>query len=158
MEMPKPAKEHAWLRRLVGEWTYDGEMSMGPEQHKSSGTETIRAFGDLWTVGEMTGQMPGSDQKSMSVITLGYDQAKKKFVGSFVSDMMDSMWVYEGTLKGDVLTLDTRGPSFKGDGSLADYQDIVEVKSDDEYVLSSQTKGDDGSWTQFMSMTFKRKK
>ncbi len=158
MDMPKPAREHEWLRRLVGEWTYEGEMKIGDMEHSSSGTETIRALGDLWTIGEMSGQMPGSDTVSKSVITLGYDLTKKKFVGSFVSDMMDSMWTYEGTLKGDVLTLDTVGMSFKGDGSTAPYQDIVEIRSDDEYVLSSQTKGDDGSWTKFMTMTFRRKK
>lgn len=158
MEMPKPAKEHEWLRRLVGEWTYEGEMNLGPEQHRSSGTETIRAFGDLWTIGDMTGQMPGSGKTSKSIIALGYDQAKKRFVGTFISDMMDSLWVYDGALNGDVLTLDCKGPSFKGDGSLQDYQDVVEIRSDDEYVLWSQVKGDDGSWTRFMTMTFRRKK
>jgi hypothetical protein len=158
MEMPKPSAEHKWLQRLVGDWTYQGEMKMGEEQHKSSGTETIRAFGGMWTVGEMIGQMPGTEQKSVSNITLGYDLTKKKFVGTFVSDVMDFMWIYEGSLKGDVLTLDCKGPSFKGDGKMADYQDIVEIKSDNEYTLSSQTKGDDGKWTKFMTMTFKRKK
>jgi hypothetical protein len=158
MEMPKPSAEHKWLQRLAGDWTYEGEMKMGEEQHKSSGTETIRAFGGMWTVGEMIGQMPGTEQKTTSTITLGYDLTKKKFVGTFVSDVMDFMWIYEGSLKGDVLTLDCRGPSFKGDGQMADYQDIVEIKSDNEYTLSSQTKGDDGKWAKFMTMTFKRKK
>ena len=157
MEMPKPAKEHEWLRRLAGEWTINGEMKMGEHEHKSTGTQTVRDFG-MWSVGEMTGQMPGTDQTSRSIISLGYDLTKKKFVGSFISDVMDFMWIYEGSLKGDVLTLDCRGPSFKGDGTMADYQDIVEIKNDNEYTLSSQTKGDDGKWTKFMTMTFQRKK
>lgn len=158
MEMPEPTKEHEWLQRLVGEWTYEGAMKMGEEEHKSSGTETIRPFGKFWTVGDMAGQMPGSDVKTLSTITLGYDADKKKYVGTFVSDMMGFLWIYEGTLNGNALTLDCKGPSFKGDGKLADYQDIIEVKGSDEYEMSSQTKGEDGKWTKFMSMTFKRKK
>jgi hypothetical protein len=157
MEMPAPTEEHKWLQKLVGEWTYAGEMKMGEEVMKSTGTETIKAFGGYWTVGEMSGQMPGSESVSTSVISLGYDDAKKKFVGTFISDMMGFMWVYEGSRKGNVLTLDAEGPSFKGDGTMAKYQDIIDVKSDREYVLSSQVLGEDGKWTPFMSMTFIRK-
>lgn len=157
MEMPAPTEDHKWLQRLVGEWTYSGEMKMGEEQMKSSGIETIKAFGDYWTVGEMGGQMPGTETKTESVITLGYDPTKQKYVGTFISDMMGFMWIYEGSRKGDVLTLDAEGPSFKGDGSMAKYQDIIEIKSAKEYVLSSQVLGEDGKWTPFMSMTFTRK-
>jgi hypothetical protein len=156
MDMPKPTEEHTWLQRLAGEWTYAGEMKMGEEEHKSTGTETIRTFGGFWTVGEMLGKMPGSDIQSKSVISLGYDPDKKKYVGTFISDMMSFMWVYEGTRKGDVLTLDCEGPSFKGDGQMVQYQDIIEIKSDSEYVMSSQTRGEDGKWKKFMSMTFTR--
>jgi hypothetical protein len=104
----------------------------------------------------MHGETPDG-KPSKSVITLGYDPAKKKFVGTFIASMMTHLWPYEGTLQGDVLTLDSEGPSMKGDG-MQKYQDIVEIKDADTYVLSSQIVGDDGAWTKFMSMTFTRKK
>jgi hypothetical protein len=157
MDMPPPTEDHKWLQQLVGEWDSTGEMTMGDQEMKSSGTETITAFGQYWTVGEMRGKMPGSEVESKSVITLGYDPTKQKYVGTFVSDMMGFLWVYEGTRQGNVLTLDAEGPSFKGDGSMAKYQDIVEIQSDKEYVLSSQVLGEDGKWTPFMSMRFTRK-
>jgi hypothetical protein len=158
MDMPEPTAEHQWLQKLVGEWTSTGEMKMGEEVMKSTGTETITAFGGFWTVGEMSGKMPGSDTESKSVITLGYDPLKGKYVGSFVSDMMNFLWVYEGTRDGNVLTLDCEGPSFTGDGKLAKYQDIITITSDREYTLTSRTLGDDGKWTPpFMTITFTRK-
>jgi hypothetical protein len=159
MEKPKPAAEHKWLQRLVGEWTSEGTMLMGPDQPpmNSTGTYSVKALGDVWIVGEMTGEMPGSGESSTSIISLGYDPEKEKCVGTFISEMMSGMWVYEGVLKGDVMTLDTEGPSFTGEGR-AKYQDIVEIKSDDEHTLSSQVQGDDGKWTPFMTMTFKRTK
>ena len=40
----KPQKEHQWLQRLVGEWTYEGEMTMGPGS-PSPGSKGLRASG-----------------------------------------------------------------------------------------------------------------
>jgi hypothetical protein len=158
-DMPKVeiTDEHKWLQRLTGDWTYAGECNMGPDAPawKTSGTETKRSLGGLWSIGEMKGEMPDGTPTT-SIITLGYDAAKKKFVGTFIASMMTYMWPYEGTLKGNVLTLDSEGPSMKGEG-MQKYQDIVEIKNDNEYSLSSQIIGDDGKWTKFMSMTFTRK-
>jgi hypothetical protein len=30
----KPTKEHLWLQRLVGDWTFDGECLMGPDHRR----------------------------------------------------------------------------------------------------------------------------
>jgi hypothetical protein len=97
---------------------------------------------------------------STTIITLGYDPKKKRFVGTFVASMMADLWVYEGVLDRSeaVLTLDAEGPSMTGDGKMAKYQDIVEVKSDDHRVLRSQVLGDDGKWTPIMWATYRRKK
>jgi len=42
--------------------------------------------------------------------------------------MMTNLWIYEGALDGDVLTLESEGPSMKGDGALGKYRDIIEFK------------------------------
>ena len=51
----EPQKEHQWLQKLVGTWSHEGECMMGPDQPpmKSSGSETVRSLGGLWTVGEV---------------------------------------------------------------------------------------------------------
>jgi hypothetical protein len=53
---------------------------------------------------------------------------------------MTHLWPYNGTLDaaGKVLTLDSEGPSFSGDGTMAKYQDIIEFIGDDHRTLSSQ--------------------
>jgi hypothetical protein len=154
----KPTKEHLWLQRLVGDWTFDGECLMGPDQPpmKSSGKCTTRSLGGFWTLNEGTGEMPGGGEAT-SIITLGYDPAKGKFVGSFVASMMTHMWLYEGSLdaSGKVLTLDAEGPSMTGDG-MAKYQDIVTVENDNHWILSSQMQGPDGNWIKFMSAHYRR--
>ena len=102
---------------MVGEWTYEHNCSMGPDQPpmKATGTESVRSVGGLWTMGEGRGEMPDG-KPAVTVMTLGYDPQSKRFVGTFIGSMMTHMWIYNGTLdaSGKVLTLDTEGPDFSG--------------------------------------------
>jgi hypothetical protein len=159
MQIPEPQKEHRWLQRLVGEWTMEAEMSMGPDQPPmtSRGQETVRSLGGLWTIGEGTSETPGGGTHE-SIMTLGYDPRTQRFVGTFVASVMTHLWPYSGTLdaSGKVLTLDSEGPSFAGDGTMARYQDIIEFQSDDHRTLSSQFLGPDGQWVPFMKAHYRR--
>lgn len=158
----EPQKEHLWLKQLLGDWRFEGEALMSPDQPpcKSSGTERVRALGDLWVVGEGRGEMPDDGGMADMLITLGYDTQQKAFVGSWAGSMMTNMWVYRGSLdeSGKVLTLDTQGPSMSGDGKTARYQDVITIKSPDERELSSQVQQPDGSWKRFMTATYRRVK
>ena len=91
-------------------------------------------------------------------MTLGYDPVSKRFDGTFVASVMTHLWIYNGSLDADekVLTLDTEGPSFTGEG-MTKYQDIIEFISDDHRTLSSQAIGPDGQWVKFMRAHYRRK-
>lgn len=161
MEQPKPEKEHQWLQRLVGDWTYEMEAMMGPDQpsEKASGNESVRSVGGLWTVGE--GSCPGPDgSPAQTIMTLGYDPQKKQFVGTFVASMMTHMWVYRGELdaEGRTLHLEAEGPSFTEPGAMEVYRDSMEFVSDDHRILRSAMRGEDGAWTTFMTAHYRRKK
>ncbi|MCI0682237.1 MAG: DUF1579 domain-containing protein [Gemmataceae bacterium] len=157
----EPQKEHHWLDKLVGDWTFESECSMGPDQPpgKFAGMETVRSLGGLWVLCEGKGEMPGGGMAT-TLMTLGYDPVKKKYIGSFIGSMMTHLWIYEGGLDAaaKVLTLDTLGPSFTDPGKMIEYQDIVEFQTDDYRTLSSQTRGDDGQWNRFMTAHYRRKK
>jgi hypothetical protein len=153
----EPHKEHKWLEQLVGEWTSEMEGSGGPDQPpvKHTGTETVRSL-NVWVVCE--GEMPG-EVSMKTVLTLGYDPAKKKFVGTFIGSMMTHLWVYEGELdaSGKVLTLDADGPSFTDPTGTAKYKDTIEIVSPDHRTLSSRFLGEDGQWHHFMTAHYRRK-
>ena len=159
MEMPQPTPEHEWLLQFLGDCTFESECMMGPDQPpmKSTGKLTTRSLGSLWTLGEMESDGPDG-QPMQSVITLGFDPAKQRFVGTFVASCMTHLWPYDGQLDAGrkVLTLDSEGPSFVDDGAMAKYQDIIEVIDKDHYLLSSKFQNADGSWTQFMSAKYVR--
>lgn len=156
----EPQKEHLWLQRLAGEWAYDAEVIMAPDQPpvKHSGSETVRTLGGIWILAEGHGDMPGCGPAT-TLMTLGYDPDKGRFVGTFIGSMMTQMWLYNGSLdaSGNVLVLDTEGPSMDEEGKTAKYQDLIEFKSDDHRTISSQILGEDGQWRRFMTASYRRK-
>ena len=158
MKAAEPQKEHEWLQKLVGDWTYENEAMMGPDQLvKSVGTESVRSLGGLWTVAEGTGQMPDGDSFG-SVMTLGYDPQTKLFVGTWVGSMMTKLWVYDGELEADgrKLSLYSEGPAMDGEGT-AMYRDSIEIVSDDHRILTGELQGPDGTWHKFMTAHYRRR-
>lgn len=159
--MPTPQKEHDWLHRLIGDWNFEGECIMGPGEPpmKSIGETSVQSLGGLWILCDGSGDAPDGTPVN-SLITLGYDPQKQRFVGSFVASCMTHLWIYDGSLDAaaKVLTLDTEGPSFSGDGSLVPYQDIIEIESDDHWTLKSRMPGEGGAWFEFMTAHYRRKK
>lgn len=157
---PEPQPEHHWLQRLVGEWTFECEFGMGPDEPRvnGAGSEIVRSLGGLWTIGEGTGGDIPDGPPQRSITTLGYDPRTKRFVGSFVSSCMTYLWIYDGTLDADrrVLTLRAEGPGFNPDGALSQFEDIHEIIDDDHRTLSSRIRGEDGSWFHFMTAHYRR--
>ena len=149
-------KEHQWLEQMVGEWSSEMEANM-PDGTPSTHTarERVRSLGGAWVV--LEADMSG-DGSQPTLMTLGYDPARGRFVGSFIGSMMTNQWVYEGELdeSGTRLVLSTRGPSAAGDGTLTDYRDTVEIRSPDHRVLTSSYRGEDGEWHHFMTAHYHR--
>jgi hypothetical protein len=152
-------KEHRWLERLGGEWTSEMEAAMKPGDPPQTftGTESVRSLGGAWFLCEGRGEMPGGGSTT-TIMTLGYDTAKGRYVGTFIGSMSTYMWVYEGAVdaSGNVLTLETEGPSFTDESRMAKYRDAIEFRSDDHRVLTSRMQGEDGAWQQIMEVHYRR--
>jgi hypothetical protein len=156
-----PHANHRRLQKLVGEWSFESEAQMGLDEPpvKSSGTESVRALGELWVLGEGRGTMPDGKPATM-LITLGYDPQRERFVGTWIGSMMTHLWVYDGRLDAaqQVLTLEAEGPDFGADpGKLRRYRDIIAWIGDDHRTLTSCSLGDDGKWSEpFMTSHYRR--
>lgn len=153
-----PSDKHQWLARLVGDWESVSECSMGPDQEpqKSTAKMTCRMIGGLWLIAESWGDMPEGGE-FRSVMTVGYDPKKDRFVGTFIASMMAYLWPYEGSLdpSGKKLPLSSVGPKFDGTGT-TDYCDTIEIVSDDEWLFYGEVKSDDGQWNRLMSTVCRR--
>lgn len=152
-------KEHRWLQRLLGNWMAEGEAVMGPDQpvQKWEIPERVSGIGDVWVQCVAQGDMPGCGPAA-TVMTLGYDPARKHFVGTFIGSMMTHLWVYEGDLDegGQQLTLRAEGPDCSGNGRMVQYRDVITFRDDDHRELTSYMQGENGEWTQIVKASYRR--
>jgi hypothetical protein len=151
--------EHRWLQQLTGRWLLTFDMPEGSDHQDAGGTweENARSLGGAWIVAETTGTMPDGSSAT-NILSLGYDPAKKRYVGSFVCSVMTHLWIYEGRLDdtGTVLTLDCEGPDFDTIGRTAPYQDIITIKDENTRNFSSRIRRPDGTWKPIMSCNYNR--
>lgn len=153
-------EQHRWLGRLAGDWAWTMEAEApepGGAPVTDSGTEAVRSLEGVWMMMESRGSTPEGGSAT-SVMTLGYDTDRQRFVGTFVGSMMTNLWVYEGTLDdaGQVLTLNTEGPSYTEEGKMAKYRDTLEFRGDGHRVQTSSFLHGDGTWRRFMTTHYHR--
>ena len=109
MEMTKLNENHKLLTDSVGNWSYTVKMWMNGDPSSkpdiSKGTATRKAIMDgRFVVMDVTGKMdmPGPDGKVQSMTFKGhglegYDNVKKKFVGTWMDSMGTGIMTSEGT-------------------------------------------------------------
>lgn len=154
----EPQEEHQWLQKLVGNWRYESEMAEpGEEPVKVTGTERVHTLGGLWFVAEGEGPMAGGST-SNTMLTVGFDPQRRRFVGSWVGSMMASQFVYDGELDSEKrsLTLYSEGPNMSDPSKTATYRDVIEFLSDDHRTLTGQLQNDDGTWTSLVTTHYYR--
>ena len=159
-EAPGPSKEHQWLKQFVGQWKSNAEGLAGPDQPpiKCEGTMNYRMLGELWLVSDFKAEVMGTTTNAVQ--TIGYDPAKKKYVGTWIDSMNNTMWQYAGSVdeSGKILTLEAEGPNFMAEGKLTKFKDTYEFKSPDHIVAASSMLGEDGKWVTFMTGNMRRDK
>lgn len=160
MKTIDPTAEHRWLTQLIGDWTYEHEVPAheGEPARTLRGVETFRAIGPLWVQGEASGPMPDG-RPSSSLMTLGYDPGRHRFIGTWVGSMMPTLWIYDGELDdtGRKLQLYSEGPRMDGAAGTTSYKDVVELVSDTHRTLTGHTRDGDGTWRPFMTVAYHRR-
>lgn len=157
-EMPQPREQHRWLEKLAGDWESDVKIFTQPDEApvESKSTESAAMLGGFWLISKGEGDMMGAPFKS--VLTIGYDADKEKFVGSWIDTAMGKLWIYEGTLDEaeTTLTLESEGHCPMR-GETAKFRDVVELKSPDHKVVTSMTQTPDGEWITLVVVDSRKK-
>jgi hypothetical protein len=156
--IPPPTKEHQWLEKFVGEWISDVEISCTPGEPpmKYTGTESTRMLGGYFVIAQ--GKGDSTEMPYASVMTLGYDPEKQKYIGTWVDTMTSHLWKLEGTVNaaGTALTLDTEKPC--GPGAVMKFKEATEFKSADHRIFTSSMQQDGGEWRIGVTIHYHRKK
>jgi hypothetical protein len=148
---PQPAALHPYLERLVGDWTIEHGMTMGPDEERLTMTsrETVRAMGP-WIVSALTSDGPMGHIEAR--LSLAEDASRTgTFVGTWIDTSSSYVWVYRGWLDaaGTTLTLEAQGPDFEDPSLTRLYRDATEFTDENHRVLRSSMQ-QDGAWVEFM--------
>jgi hypothetical protein len=158
---PEPATAtagHEFLKRFVGDWSFDSEMFVEPGKPvKSKGEMTCHMIGSFWVVLVVSGEALGQPYHGQG--TFGFDsQKKKKYIGTWADSMSDFLWKYEGVVEGNKLMLDSEGPDPSDPAKMFKSRDTWEFKGKDQVLLTSEVQGPDGKMMMMMRATCTRKK
>jgi len=144
-EMAKPGENHKTLEGLVGSWTYKVKWWMRPDTApmESSGTCSTKSVMDgRYFISEHTGRMsmPGADGNMMDVGfqgigTEGYDNAKKKFVASWIDNMGTGIMMMEGTYDPATKTMTYLGEEEPMPGVKIQVRQLVKYTDKDHHLL-----------------------
>jgi hypothetical protein len=157
--MTRPVAEHEWLKKLLGVWKIETEMSMGPGEPTmtSTGTETVTSLGGLFAFGEGKNTMPNG-MEMIFKSAIGYDVSFKEYRAVWFASVSSHIWKSTGVLSedGKTLTLNCVGPNMVKDGETANYRDVIQLIDDNHRTLTSFGEDENGNWNQFMKASYTR--
>lgn len=156
-----PGPMHAWMAKTNGTWESEvSQWGMDPSAPPSKAKATIvqsSMLNGLYVTGKFTSTMMGMPMQGQS--TMGYDNAKKDFVSTWVDNMGSGIVVMRGTYDEASKTLNLKGKQTDPmTGQDSDMREEMKMVDDDTYTMSMFGTGMDGKEMKFMEGTFKRKK
>jgi hypothetical protein len=160
MKAATPGDAHKKLGSMAGTFTADVKMWMQPGAPPAGGSGVAQntwALDGRWLEQHFTGNFMGMPFTGVGYT--GYDNIKKKYVGSWIDSMTTSMMVSSGTAEGD-------GKSFTFTSTMDDpmtgksspVKEKVTVVDDDHHTLEMWGAGPDGKMFKMMEIAYTRKK
>jgi hypothetical protein len=110
MELGKPGENHQIFTNIVGNWSYAGKWWVNPQSPpmEFSGTTVCKSvMGGRYFISNHNGSMTGMEYQGMAIE--GYDNAKKKYVSSWIDNMGTGIENLEGTYDPATKTLTYAG-------------------------------------------------
>jgi hypothetical protein len=167
MEMSKLNDNHKLLGELVGDWTYVVKMWMDPSAPplESKGTATRKAeMGGRYFVADASGQfpMPGPDGKMQQFDFKGrstdaFDNAKQKFVSTWIDNMGTGIMMSEGTYDQSSKTFTYRSSYDMAPGVKTDIRETIKIADKDHHTMEwFENRG--GQEVKTMEIAYTRKK
>jgi hypothetical protein len=169
MELGKPSESHKMLADLAGTWSYTVKMWMNPDPNakpeESKGTAVRKSMMDgRFFVMDVTGkmEMPGPDGKKKEMTFKGmglegYDNVKKKFVGTWIDNMGTGIMFSEGTYDPATKTFTYTGEYEGIPGMKQQIRETVKITDKDHHLFEwFENRG--GQEVKTMEIAYTRKK
>lgn len=154
MQMPTPGEEHEMLLKSAGEWTGTITMHMeGMPSMPNKATETVEAFGGFWTMSHFKCDFMGMSYEGRG--SVGYDQMKKKYIGTWQDNMSSFLSVMEGDYDEDTnqMVMEWEAPTMSGE--MAPHRSVM-THDENSYKMEFFLE-EGGEETKTMTIEMKRK-
>lgn len=169
MELSKLNENHKMLADLAGNWSYTVKMWMNPdpsakpEEYKGTAVRKPMMGGRFFTL-DVTGkmEMPDADGKKKEMTFKGmgiegYDNVKKKFVGSWMDNMGTGIMTSEGTYDPGTKTFTYTGEYEAVPGMKQQIRETVKIADKDHHTFEwYENRG--GKEVKTMEISYTRKK
>ncbi|MEA2165155.1 MAG: hypothetical protein QOK37_3282 [Thermoanaerobaculia bacterium] len=160
MKAATPGDAHKKLGAMVGTFNTDVKMWMEPGAPPTGGTgvsENAWALDGRWVEQHFTGTFMGMPFHGIGYT--GYDNIKKKYVGTWMDSMSTAMMVSTGTpdAGGRSITF-TSTMDDPMTGKASDVKETVTVVDNDHHTLEMWGAGPDGKMYKMMEIAYTRKK
>jgi hypothetical protein len=169
MELSKMNENHKLLSSLDGNWTYTIKMWMNPDPsakpQESKGTATRKSvMGGRYVMMDVSGkfQMPGEDGKMKEVQFKGmglegYDNVKKKFVGSWIDNMGTGIMFSEGDYDAATKTFTYTSEMEPMPGMKSQVREVLKM-TDTNHMMLEWYENQGGQEKKTMEIAYTRKK
>ena len=169
MEISKLNENHKLLADMNGNWNYTIKMWMNPDPNakpqESKGTATRKnIMGGRYVMMDVSGkmQMPGEDGKMKDIqfkgmAVEGYDNVKKKFIGSWIDNMGTGIELSEGTYDPATKTFTYTSEMEPMPGMKTQVREVLKV-ADNNHMLLEWYENHGGQERKTMEIAYKRKK
>lgn len=159
MDYATPGPMHKWMEKTNGTWEGDVSSWMSADAPPSTSKATnvqSSVLGGRYVSGKFSGTMMGGPFNGMSL--MGYDNARKVFVSTWVDDMGTGIVHMEGTYNEASKTLSLKGRQTDFmTGKESDIREEMVMIDDNTYKMTMYGTGLDGKEMKFMEGTFKKK-
>ena len=153
-----PSEAHGKLEDMVGTWDAEVTMWMGPQPEKSRGVAENRlVLGGRFVEQRFKSEMMGQPFEGLGYT--GYDNHKKKYVGTWMDNMSTAVMVSEGTFdaSGKVMTSTATMDDFMT-GKKAALRMVSTTVSPDEELFEMYGPDPSGKEVKQMEIRYKRRK
>jgi len=169
MEMSKLNENHKVLSSLNGNWNYTIKFWMNPDPNappqESKGTATRKSImGGRYVMMDVSGkmQMPGADGKMKDMqfkgmAVEGYDNVKKKFVGSWIDNMGSGIQFSEGTYDPATKTFTYTSEMEPVPGMKSQVREELKI-ADNNHMMLEWYENQGGQEKKTMEINYARKK
>lgn len=169
IEMARLNENHKLLASMDGSWTYkvkfwmNGDPNSKPQE--STGTAVRKSvMGGRFSMMDVTGkmQMPGADGKMKDFEfkgqgTDGYDNAKKKFVGTWMDNMGTGIMMSEGDFDPATKTFNYTAEYLMAPGMKQQIREVVKL-TDKDHMIFEWYENHGGQEVKTMEINYTRKK